>query len=264
VRILSALALLLFSFPALAWSDSVQRRIAQKSAQLAPPDLRTLISRFEDDYESGRRAAAESEAHQRGHLYSADRNSVLKQQIEREVNRAISTMRSRKSTREFVATLGHIAHLVSDANHPLLLVDTDRKLAAMKPDLDRYLESRAGVIPTIFYGLKQPFSLPGHLDTTFRRSASYRPLLAEQYFPSAGPPRTSANFDDRSTAFAIVSLSYSHSVTDLVNVYYYIWKEVGGDVRSAAAMRKGTILLNTQPPLAEPLKGGFGAPAEPK
>jgi hypothetical protein len=31
---------------------------------------------------------------------------------------------------------------------------------------------------------------------------------------------------------------YSHAVTDLVNLYYHIWREAGGDTRSAAAMRK--------------------------
>jgi hypothetical protein len=29
-----------------------------------------------------------------------------------------------------------------------------------------------------------------------------------------------------------------------VNLYYFIWKEAGGDVRSAAVMRDGNLLLN--------------------
>jgi hypothetical protein len=56
-----------------------------------------------------------------------------------------------------------------------------------------------------------------------------------------------AVFDDRSTAFGVASVSYSRAVTDLVNIYYYIWKEAGGDVRSAAVMRGGNLSLNAKP-----------------
>ena len=39
---------------------------------------------------------------------------------------------------------------------------------------------------------------------------------------------------------------YTGVVTYLisVSVYYFIWKEAGGDVRSAAVMRDGNLLLN--------------------
>ena len=59
-----------------------------------------------------------------------------------------------------------------------------------------------------------------------------------------GRLRTSAEFDDRSTAFGIASVSYSRAVSDLVNVFYYVWKEAGGDVRTATIMKKGNLLLN--------------------
>ena len=47
--------------------------------------------------------------------------------------------------------------------------------------------------------------------------------------------------------FGIASVCYSRAVTDLVNLYYYIWKEAGGDVRSAAVMRNGNLSLNAKP-----------------
>ena len=68
-------------------------------------------------------------------------------------------------------------------------------------------------------------------------------LKREEYF-RGGVTHTSAEFDDRSTAFGVASVCYSHAVTDLVNLYYYIWREAGGDVRSATAMRTGNLVLN--------------------
>jgi hypothetical protein len=67
--------------------------------------------------------------------------------------------------------------------------------------------------------------------------------MGEEYFRE-GVQRTSTDFDDRSTAFGVASVCYSHAVTDLVNLYYHIWRQAGGDVRSAAVMRRGNLVLN--------------------
>ena len=56
--------------------------------------------------------------------------------------------------------------------------------------------------------------------------------------------RASATTVLGATAFGVASISYSRAVTDVVNLYYFIWKEAGGDVRSAAVMRDGNLLLN--------------------
>jgi len=97
----------------------------------------------------------------------------------------------------------------------------------------------------VFYGLDPDFRLHAYLDKTFARSASFYPLMAGEYF-RGGARRTSAEFDDRSTAFGVASVSYSRAVTDLVNLYFHIWKEAGGDVRSAAVLRGGNLTLNAQ------------------
>ena len=68
--------------------------------------------------------------------------------------------------------------------------------------------------------------------------------MSSEYFPTGSEPRTSSDFDDRSTAFGVASVCYSHAVTDLVNLYFYIWKEAGGDVRAATAMRSGNLMIN--------------------
>src|SRR5688572_33206692 len=88
-----------------------------------------------------------------------------------------------------------------------------------------------------------PYTTLFRSDRTFARSAKFYPLVASEYFRD-GERRTSAAFDDRSTAFGVASISYSRAVTDVVNLYYFIWKEAGGDVRSAAVMRDGNLLLN--------------------
>jgi hypothetical protein len=60
----------------------------------------------------------------------------------------------------------------------------------------------------------------------FTRTTRFSPLMSEEYKRGSG-----ATFDDRSTAFGVASVCYSHAITDTVNFYYFIWKEAGGSFR---------------------------------
>ncbi|HEX2060857.1 MAG TPA: hypothetical protein VHK90_08945, partial [Thermoanaerobaculia bacterium] len=177
------------------------------------------------------------------HYFVVSRKGMLRQRIERETRAAIEGVRKNEPMSMLVERLGTLAHLIADANNPFHVANDDARLGASQNDFEQYFERRMTKFPTVFYGLDARFSLSTFLDRTFARSAKFYPLVAEEYF-RGGQRRTSAAFDDRSTAFGIASISYSRSVTDVVNLYYYIWKEAGGDVRSAAVMRDGNLLLN--------------------
>jgi hypothetical protein len=174
------------------------------------------------------------------------REGHLREQIERETQAAITAIRKGDPMPDVVEHLGVLAHLVSDANNPFHVANDDPKLAASHNDFEQYFERRLTKFPTVFYGLDRNFRLSAFLDNTFARSARFYPLVREEYF-RGGALHTSADFDDRSTAFGVASVCYSRAVSDLVNLYYYIWKEAGGDVRTAAVMRDGNLLLNAQP-----------------
>lgn len=242
MRRLGFVLLLLFPLTAHAWTPASEERIARKSAALAPPDLRLLLDRFEGDYKEGLRRAQSEEG--TGHRYLfASRQGALRQRIERETTGAIAAIRKGEPMADVVARLGVIVHLVGDANNPFHVANHDARLASSQADFERYFERRLLKFPTVFYGLDRRFRLGPYLDATLARSARFYPLLGEEYFRS-GSRRTSESFDDRSTAFGVASISYSRAVSDVVNIYYYIWKEAGGDVRSAAAMRDGNIILH--------------------
>jgi hypothetical protein len=234
--------LLLLPISAHAWTRASDERIAKKAAALAPPDLRMMLERFESDYKLGLEQAQADEG-SAGHQYFVlSREGRLRERIERETRGAIEAMRRGEPMSMFVQRLGVVAHLISDANDPFH-VSNDAQLSTSHNDFDQYFERRLAKFPTVFYGLDPAFQLGRYLDRTFARSLKFSPLLREEYFRS-GVRHTSADFDDRSTAFGIASVSYSRAVTDLVNVYYYIWKEAGGDVRSAALMREGNLQLH--------------------
>ncbi|HKR64360.1 MAG TPA: hypothetical protein VJZ00_11565 [Thermoanaerobaculia bacterium] len=237
---------LLFLFVPLtasAWTRASDERIAKKAAALAPPDLRMMFERFEGDYKLGLEQAQSDEERGSHHYFVLSREGHLREKIERETQGAIQAIRNGEPMSMVIQRLGVVAHLISDANNPFHVANDDPRSPASHNDFEQYFERRLAKFPTVFYGLDPQFRLGTYLDKTFARSAKFAPLIAEEY-GRGGVARTSADFDDRSTAFGVASVSYSRAVTDLVNVYYYIWKEAGGDVRSAALMREGNLQLN--------------------
>jgi len=229
------LLLLLIPITANAWTRTSDQQIGLRAAQLAPRDLRLVIYRFHNQYTAGIDRALSEEA--------ADRHRVhLRDRIEKETAAIVMLLRTKQPMQQVVFRLGMLAHLVGDANNPWH-VATDDELESSHLDFEHYFERRMERFPTVFYGLDPRFALPQYLDRTLHRTAGYAPLMTEEYF-RGGSRHTSSDFDDRSTAFGVASICYSHAITDIVNVDYYIWREAGGDVRSAASMRSARVIAN--------------------
>jgi hypothetical protein len=235
--------LVLFPLTATAWTRVSDEKIAKKGAALAPPDLKMIIELFDTEYKRGLARAADEEGRESHHYFVMSREGRLRERIERETRGAVDAIRKGEPMSAVVERLGGLVHLVADANNPFHVSKDDPRLASSQADYEAYFERRLPKFPTVFYGLDPDFALKPYLDRTFERSAKFYPLVASEYFRD-GQRRTSAAFDDRSTAFGVASISYSRAVTDVVNLYYFIWKEAGGDVRSAAVMRDGNLLLN--------------------
>jgi hypothetical protein len=225
-----------------AWTHASDQRIAKKSAALAPPDLRLLLDRYESEYLRGLERAQADEGSEAHHFFIVSRTGRLREQIELETATTVAAIRSNKPMSEIVERLGRLAHLVADANNPFHVSNGDARLSLMHDDFEQYFERRMSKFATVFYGLDSNFALRSYLDKTFTRSARFYPLMSEEYF-RGGVEHTSSQFDDRSTAFGVAAVSYSHAVTDLVNLYYYIWREAGGDVRTASVMRSGNLMV---------------------
>jgi hypothetical protein len=227
------LPLFLIALNAGAWTRAADLRIAKKAAALAPTDLRTILERFPHDYES---AVAQAAADEGSPTHFEQR---LRARIDAETSAAIKSIRGNGPMSDVVAHLGALAHFVADANNPFHVTAANAS-APTHEDFERYFERRLTKYPTVFYGLDPNFRLNAYLDRTFARTAHYWPLIGEEYARA----ESSADFDDRSTAFGVASVCYSHAVTDLVNLYYFIWKEAGGDVRFASVLRRGNLQLH--------------------
>lgn len=215
-RLAAALLFLSAAVPSLAWTRAADLRIAAKSAALAPPDLQLLINKYNAEYLHGVDDALASEGtdiHRRR----------LRERIDAQTRGIVQMIRTNQPMSAVVGQLGNLSHLVGDANNPFHIGDDD---AAARIDFEQYFERRLARFSPVFYGVDSNFTLNRYLDRMFRRTTNLGPLMTEEYGRGNG-----TTFDDRSTAFGVASVCYSHAITDTVNLYYYIWKSAGGSVR---------------------------------
>jgi hypothetical protein len=214
---------ILFLIPttSFAWTRAADQRIAAKAAEFAPPDLRILLKKFNVEYQHG----VENANHDEGRDPHLDH---LSDRIQQEATSIVSMMHTNAPMPAMVERLGYLSHLVGDANNPFHM---DRAAASdpAHDDYEAYFERRMTVFPTAIYGINKNLKLRSYVDGIMARTKRFLPLVNEEY--SRGDARhTSAEFDDRSTAFGIASVCYSHAVTDTANLYYYIWRQAGGAV----------------------------------
>jgi hypothetical protein len=211
-----ALLTLSIALPSTAWTRAADQRIAAKSAELAPLDLRLLIIKYNAEYLRGVDEALATEG-------TDIHRHKLRERIDFQTQSVVKMIRTNEPMSAVVLQLAVLAHLVGDANNPFHVSDDDAEAQA---DFEQYFERRLVRFSPVFYGVDRNFIPSAYLDRMFARTTRFSPLMAEEYSRGTG-----ATFDDRSTAFGVASVCYSHAITDTVNFYYFIWKEAGGSVR---------------------------------
>lgn len=201
-----------------AWTLAGDRHIASEGAKLAPPDLLYLIKKFNKEYARGIEEAERSEPHD-------EHTGELRKHIETQTNKIVAMLKANQPMHAVVEQLGILAHLVGDANNPFHVSGTN---ATAHADFERYFEMRMRKFPLVDYGRERNLRLGPYVDGMLARTAKLTARVDEEY--GRGNSQT---FDDHSTAFGVASISYSHAVTDIANLFAYVWKQSGGIVSNA-------------------------------
>lgn len=214
-----------------AWTPKTYQLVVVKSAQLMPLSFRNICYQHKEEILSG--TLHPDDQAESAHTYDINSETgFLRTRIE-ELSRSIPRkIHDHAPFSEVCTDFGRLSHYVSDLNDPLLLSDSDTREPTYDQDFQVYLERNIDLFPWIFDGHEDPTLRSGQMDVYLYRIASAAgksyPLLGNAYYPD-GKFVSSDTFDPRSLPFGIASLSYSHSITNTVQLWFYVWSKSHGD-----------------------------------
>lgn len=212
--------------PADAWTREMHIEIARQAATIAPPDLFRQIKRHESTFVAGLGSALD-----RGHRSPGRSGREILGQIKSGTEATVAAIENHRPFRVIVHNLGRLAILAADANNPLVHSAADPEERSYRGDYERYVASALPRFPLIFYGqgrdVRTRSALAGLIAQMERRSTGLYSLIGREY-RRIGTIDGVRLFDDRSTAFGVGSITFSHAVSDLAAIYRYVWLKSGG------------------------------------
>jgi hypothetical protein len=226
--------LLLFLIPmqsSYAWTSRTYQIIVVQSIKLMPASFQRIMKTHKEEILRGSlKPDQQDEAFHRYDL--AARSGYLQERV-LELTKVIpEKIHSQRPFTEIAEDYGRLSHYMSDLNDPLLLKDGDPRESQYRTDFAIYTEKNIGKFPWIFDGHEDPLlnenDLREYIYQMANRASDKYLRLGEAYFPN-GRLVSSDTFDPRSLPFGIASLSYSHSITNTVQIWFYIWKQAHGD-----------------------------------
>jgi hypothetical protein len=229
-----------------AWSPESQRAIAADAALLAPPDLAGQLARHARELAAG---AVEpfDEGEAERHFENEDGTGALDLALAREVADAVAALRAFRPMGEISRRLGRISHWAADLNQPLNASASDPEEPRYFRDFALYADSARPRFAVVLYENAAPVAdaagVEALVSRALGRGRKLYTLVGREYRRIGFAPGRE-RFDDRSSAFGVAALTYSHSVSDAARLFRYVWLAGGGgDPRAVLDRARDRLLL---------------------
>jgi hypothetical protein len=227
--VLLAAAVSVAATPGFAWTAATRVRMIDDAVKMMPPTLRHVLESRRDSVLQGMLSPMTAEDAP-PHRPPWD-EGTLPTSADSAARELVAGVNGQISFREVARRFGALAHFVADAGFP-----PGAAGAAGAPryaHFAAFCESRRGRFPLVFYGHDNPLLARGDAKAfalaILERARAEDVTLARAY--AAAPSwDDAASFDDRSVPFAVASLAYSHSVTDIVQAWLNTWRQCHGDL----------------------------------
>jgi hypothetical protein len=235
--------------PAAGWSPETQRAIVADAARLAPPDLARQLARHARELGAGS-VEPFSDRDPDRHFQNENGAGALTRTLGEETAGALAALRAFRSFAEIARRLGRVSHWAADLNNPLNASATDADEGRYFRDFLLYSESARPRFAVVLYENRATLAAEHDVERlageALARSRGLYPMIGLEY-RRIGFARGLDRFDDRSTAFGVAALAYSHAVTDAARLFRYVWLGAGGtDPRRILDRPRDRVLLLDQ------------------
>jgi hypothetical protein len=222
--------------PAVAWAPATRIGLVDEAVRMMPASLRLVLERHRAPLLRGVLTPLKSEDDP-GHLPPWDEGS-LDRSVQAEVSALLGALERADNFDEIAERFGRVAHYVADAGFPPGASGAGG--AARYAHFSSFCDGRREKFPVVFYGhAAEPLErqdFRGYTLIVLGRAREDDARLAFAYAKAGDPPRP-AFFDDRSVPFAVGSLAYSRTFTDIVRVWLAAWDRAGGDMGQTPYMK---------------------------
>lgn len=210
-----------------AWAPETRVRMTDEAIRFMPPSLRLALEKHRTELLRG---VLDPMKNEDGITHRATAGGTLDESVEIEAAKLLTMLREKTPFARIAEQFGTLAHYVLDSGFPPGVSDGGDE---RYHHFSRFCEDRRERFPLVFYGhedkrlAEQDYR--GYAREVIERSRESDRQLAFAYERFAAHGHASA-FDDRSVPFAVGSLSYSHSVNDVVRVWLTVWENAPGDM----------------------------------
>ena len=227
--VLVVLLLAVTAAPAFAWTAATRVVMVDDAIKLMPPSLRKVLEKRRIDVLRGMLEPLTQEDTP-AHRPPWD-DGTIEASVDGAARDLVSGTTTRVSFHDVARRFGVLAHFVADAGFPPGAAGAAG--SAHYAHFAALCEERRPKFPFVFYGhdnealAKADFKAFTQLVLARARAEDANLVRA---YAAAASPGDAAAFDDRSVPFALASLSYSHTVTDIVQAWLAAWRECHGDL----------------------------------
>ena len=215
--------------PAAAWKPETRIRMVDEAIRLMPASLRLALEHHREPLLRGMLEPMlnEDDAEHR----PSWAGGTLDVTLEREATALLERLGKQGSFDAIARGFGAVAHPIADAGFPPLASKAD---GAVRYDhFSRFCEDRRERFPSVFYGHEDELAHSGEWRRLILRElerASHNDEELARAYAAAGDPPDPAHFGDRSVPFAVGSLAYSRTITNIVRTWLGIWSRASGDM----------------------------------
>lgn len=200
--------------------------VAGSAAHLMPVHFKKILAQRQDHLYQGANAAYQPAVE--------GEDEALAERIDALVQRINKRLSENVPFNGLIVEYGQLVRLVAELEDPSRGRRATPWNTRLSKEFHRLLEKKCAQLPPVFYGfdaaLFQKRDLKAFLTGIAERARLAGERLAATYVTD-GRVKAFAEADERSPAFGIASLYYSHTISDVANLWLYIWWASYGDMR---------------------------------